>query len=419
MISENGGALPKKIRVLHTADWHIGRMLHGKKRYDEFDAFFAWLGDTISREEIDVLIVAGDVFDNTTPNNRSQQIYYRFLCRVAASSCRHVVVVAGNHDSPSFLDAPRELLKALDVHVVGNVATPYEDEVLALRDVTGEEELIVCAVPYLRDRDIRIAEAGESVDDKERKLIEGIRSHYREVCEMARLRRDNIGRPVPILAIGHLFTVGGVTGDGVRDLYVGTLASVGASEFPDVIDYLALGHLHVAQKVNGSDFMRYSGSPLPMGFGEAGQDKSVCVIEFTGSAPTVTTVSIPTFQKLERIKGSLVEIFLRIAELSKESSEAWLEISYEGDEIIGDLRGAIEDKVSVTGMEVLRIKDSRAVDKVLSSINEDECLDELDHADVFARCLDAYGVAIDQRPELMICYREVFASTVNKDANAE
>ena len=108
------------MRILHTSDWHIGRTLYGRKRYEEFEAFLTWLAETIQENAIDALLVAGDVFDTSAPSNRAQELYYRFLCRVATSSCRHVIVVAGNHDSPSFLNAPKELLKALNVHVVGS-----------------------------------------------------------------------------------------------------------------------------------------------------------------------------------------------------------------------------------------------------------------------------------------------------------
>lgn len=161
------------MKILHTSDWHLGRALYGKKRYEEFEGFLSWLAETIRQNKIETLLVAGDVFDTGAPSNSAQELYYRFLCQVAGSQCRHVVVTGGNHDSPSFLNAPKELLKALDVHVVGNATESLEDEVLTLRDKEGEPELIVCAVPYLRDRDIRVVEAGESVDDKERKLVEG------------------------------------------------------------------------------------------------------------------------------------------------------------------------------------------------------------------------------------------------------
>ncbi|MCA9457858.1 MAG: exonuclease subunit SbcD, partial [Nitrospira sp.] len=197
------------MKILHTSDWHIGRTLYGRKRYEEFEAFLTWLTETIQQNEIDALLVAGDVFDTSAPSNRAQELYYRFLCRVAASPCRHVVVIAGNHDSPSFLNAPKELLKALDVHVIGSSSEALEDEVLVLRNEHGDPELIVCAVPYLRDRDIRVAEAGESVEDKERKLIDGIRTHYAAVAALAEQKREELGVNIPIVAMGHLFTAGG------------------------------------------------------------------------------------------------------------------------------------------------------------------------------------------------------------------
>lgn len=418
------------MRVLHTSDWHLGRTLYGRKRYEEFDAFLAWLTETIQQNEADVLIVAGDVFDTSAPSNRAQELYYRFLCRVAASSCRHVVVVAGNHDSPSFLNAPKELLKALDVHVIGSSAETLDDEVLVLRDSQDAPELIVCAVPYLRDRDIRKAEAGESIEDKERKLIEGIRAHYATVASLAEQKREELGVDIPIVGTGHLFTAGGQTveGDGVRELYVGSLAHVTAGIFPACFNYMALGHLHVPQKVNGSETIRYSGSPLPMGFGEAKQKKSVCQVTFGEEegkcrAASVQLIDVPVFQKLERIKGDWDGISGRILELSitdsQNESGVWLEIVYEGGEVIGDLRERLESEISGTQMEILRIKNNRIIDRVLGQIHEEETLDDLNVNDVFDRCLAVHEIPEEQRPELLQAYQETLSSLYEDDALAE
>lgn len=399
------------MKLLHTSDWHLGRTLYGKKRHEEFEAFLGWLAETIRQNEIDVLLVAGDVFDTGTPGTRAQELYYRFLCRVAASSCRHVVVVAGNHDSPSFLDAPKELLRALDVHVVGSSTESPEDEVLVLRNERDNPELIVCAVPYLRDRDIRVAEAGESVEDKERKLVEGIRAHYATVAASAEGKRGELGAGIPIVAMGHLFTTGGrtVEGDGVRDLYVGSLAQVSADVFPPCFDYVALGHLHVPQRVGGLETIRYSGSPLPMGFGEAGQRKSVCLAEFQGRAASVQLIDVPVFQELERIAGDWERIAGRIKELSATGSRAWLEIVYEGAGIIGDLRECLEAAISGTGLEILRVKNCRATARAMQDRAE-ETLDDLSVEDVFRRCLDARGVPEEEQPELLHAYRETLLS---------
>lgn len=409
------------MKILHTSDWHIGKTLYGRNRYDEFEAFLCWLAETIQQEQIDALLIAGDVFDTNTPSNRAQELYYRFLCRVAASSCRHVVVIAGNHDSPTFLNAPKELLRALDVHVIGSATESHEDEVLVLQNHDGSPELIVCAVPYLRDRDIRVAEVGESIDDKERKLIEGIQKHYFKVCELAEQKRKVLAVDIPIIAMGHLFTAGGKTidGDGVRELYVGSLAHVTSGIFPECIDYLALGHLHVPQIVNGSEVMRYSGSPLPMGFGEAKQEKSICLVEFFGIQAQVALLKVPVFKRLERVSGAWDEIVSRLIDLSASHSDAWLEIVYEGEDVAGDLREQVEALSVGTQMEVLRIKNNRIIDRVLSRSHDQETLDDLNINDVFERCLVMHGVSEDQRPELLCAYQETITSLNEDDAQAQ
>jgi exonuclease SbcD len=436
------------MKILHTSDWHLGRALYGRKRHAEFERFLDWLLKTIAQEQVDILLVAGDVFDTGTPANTAQALYYRFLHRVAASCCRHVVIIAGNHDSPSFLNAPRELLKALDVHVVGSPAEglgsawsdemhdKLRDELLVLRDTQGNPEMIVCAVPYLRDRDIRTAEAGESIADKERKLIEGIRNHYAGIVSLARQKRAALGVDIPMVAMGHLFTAGGKTveGDGVRELYVGSLAHVAANIFPDDLAYVALGHLHVPQQVGDSGSVRYSGSPLPMGFGEARQQKSVVIVElFTpetaGDAQSsgqtagwrgrsrITLIPVPVFQKLERIQGDLTLILGRIRELAENDTQAWLEVIYEGDTVAGagGLRQHLDDAVSGTQLDMLCVKNSRVMNRVLHRSCDQETLDDLNVKDVFARCLAAHDVPQAQQPELVAAYDEIVQSLYAAD----
>lgn len=408
------------LKILHTSDWHLGRSLYGKRRYQEFEAFLDWLAEAIEHNLVTALVIAGDIFDTGTPGNRAQELYYRFLCRVAASSCRHVVVVAGNHDSPSFLNAPKELLKALDVHVIGSISVDPKDQILVLHDKAGAPELIVCAVPYLRDRDIRVAEAGESIADKEEKLLDGIRNHYAAVAALAEEKRAKLGVDIPILATGHLFTAGGQTldGDGVRELYVGSLAHVAASIFPPCFNYVALGHLHVPQKVSGLEARRYSGSPLPMGFGEAKQQKSVCLATFEGLDVSVELLNVPTFQELERICGDWTQIEKRLEELAQTDSQAWLEIVYTGANILADLRERLDEAIAGTDMEILRVKNSRVMERALQS-QSTETLDDLDPDDVFERCLAAHDVPLEQRPELIHAYRETLASIYEDDLQAE
>jgi exonuclease SbcD len=407
----------KIMKIIHTSDWHIGRSLYGRKRYEESEAFLDWLVKLISAENVDALLVAGDVFDNSTPSNQAQELYYRFLCRVAESSCRHVVITAGNHDSPSFLNAPREVLRYLNVHVIGSITGSAADEVLVLDDRQGEPALIVCAVPYLRDRDIRTSEAGESPADKEAKLLEGIRRHYQEVCLVAEQTRTRLNRVLPVAAMGHLFAAGGrtVEGDGVRSLYVGSLARVGNDVFPPLIDYLALGHLHIPQQVGRSDTRRYSGSPLPMGFGEAGQAKQVYEVDFDGSQPAVTALPVPSFQALERIQGDWETIARRLDELKASASPVWLEIIYEGNEIISDLRERLDQATAGTRLEILRARNNRVIQRVLNPEHSEETLDELDLNQVFTRCLDAHDVPEEQRASLQKTYQEVLTRLEQDD----
>lgn len=409
------------MKILHTSDWHLGRTLYGRKRYEEFEQFFDWLTETISKEKVDVLLVAGDVFDTTAPSNRAQELYYRFLCRVAASCCRHVVIVAGNHDSPSFLNAPKELLKALDVHVVGAVSEKLEDNVLLLKGDNDLPELIICAVPYLRDKDLRIAEAGESIEEKERKLLDGIKDHYTKIAALAQHTRLEVGVEIPIIATGHLFTAGGQTidGDGVRDLYIGSLAHVTANIFPVDFNYVALGHLHIAQQVKTSDVIRYSGAPIPMGFGESQQQKCICLVEFDGVTPSIRTINVPAFQKLERIKGSWEIISGRLLELSTLGSQAWLEIVYEDDEIIGDMRQRIDTIIAGKAIEILRVKNNRIIERVLGRMHEDETLDDLNPDDVFNRCLQMRNIPDEQRSDLVYTYKEIVRSIQEADINKE
>lgn len=274
------------LTILHTSDWHLGRRLYGRLRYDEFESFLQWLQDTISAQKVAILIVAGDIFDTMTPSNKAQALYYEFLGKVSRSCCQHVVIVAGNHDSPTFLDAPSNVLKFLNVHVIGTACDDLNDEVLILGDDGGNPHCIIAAVPYLRDRDVRSSSAGESGQTKDANVIKGIQAHYNDVAHIAKVKQADLieahQRYIPIIATGHLFAAGGKTtdDDGVRELYVGSLGKISADMFDDGFDYVALGHLHVPQCVGGRESIRYSGSPIAMGFGEAKQQKQVLLVQF-------------------------------------------------------------------------------------------------------------------------------------------
>jgi len=408
------------MRILHTADWHLGRTLYHKTRYEEFGQFLDWLLAAVQEHAIDALLVAGDVFDTTAPSNKAQGLYYGFLSELRKTCCRHVVITAGNHDSPTFLEAPRKLLKSFDVHVIGNVPKPIEKEVILLRDGHGDPELIVCAVPYLRDHEIRISEAGESLEAKEKKLREGIESHYAKVAAAAVQLRDSLPARIPIVAMGHLFTAGGETaeGDGVRSLYVGNLAHVESQIFPPCFDYVALGHLHVPQTVGNSETIRYSGSPIPMGFGEAGQKKSVCIVDWSDETQKLELLKVPLFQKLAQIKGDWPEIEAHLDALIQTSESTWLEVVYQGSQPMPDLRERVEKRLEGTSLESLRNINFQQRAQTLSLENPTENLQELDEREVFQRCLIRSQIPEEQWSDLKAAYQEILTQYHEEDPQA-
>lgn len=398
------------MKILHTADIHLGRNLYGRRRHHEFAAFLDWLAATLDAERIDALIIAGDIFDSSTPPTQSQAQYYQFLGRVAAGHCRHIVITAGNHDSPAFLDAPRNILRALNVHIIGAARDPTA-EVLLLNNRNGAPEAIVCAVPYLRERDLRSAEAGESAADKSAKLLDGIRAHYAAAVAHAETLRGDA--ELPLIATGHLYTAGGETTE-AHEHEIGTLAHVPADAFPTAIDYLALGHIHRAQRIGGNETRRYSGSPLPHTFAEAAQTKNVYIAEFSRRRARVSPLAVPVFQQRARIRGDLATIEARLTELAATGDNIWLEIHYDGDAIVGDLNERLHALTAGSRLEILRIKNQRVRERILAQERDGESLDDLNPQDVFARCLAAHDVPAAQHAALFASYREILATLTDE-----
>ncbi len=396
------------LNILHTSDWHLGRLLYGRNRYNEFDAFLVWLADTIKTQQIDVLLVAGDIFHTTMPSNQIQKLYYQFLKKIVGSVCRHIVIIAGNHDSPAFLTAPQSLLHLLNIHIIGS-AEQIEKEVIVLKNQHDQAECIVCAVPYLRDKTLRQSKMDESIEDKTQQLNQAITDHYRQIGELAEKTRQQFNLKIPIIGMGHLFTTGGkiIDGDGVRELYVGSLPRFNGTTFPACFDYIALGHLHVPQRVNQSETMRYSGSPIAMGFGEATQEKSVCLIAFEQQTPTVQLRPVPVFQALQQIKGDWSEIKTVLKTLITENTSIWVEIIYQSNEIKTDLQQQIELLVQNTTVEVLKVYNKRLIKQVLGQLEPQENLADLTPSLVFKRRLAVDDIAEDQQVELCAAFQEI------------
>lgn len=409
------------MKILHTSDWHLGKTLFGEKRYNEHEKFLTWLIGVLKDENIDLIIIAGDIFDTTTPSNRAQELYYSFLCNTKTTSCRHVVIIGGNHDSPSFLSAPQELLKHLNIHVVSDISD-RENEIIEIKNNEGKQELIVCAVPYLKDRDVRLSVPGESGPDKEANLLDGIRSHYEEIHAKAKDLKEKYN--VPLISTGHLFTKNGKVekDDGVRELYIGSLARVDGTIFPDFVDYTALGHLHVPQTVGERDNVRYSGSPIPMGFNEGYQNKKVIIVDIRDFSTTITEKTVPVFRKLVSLKGNekeVLEKFESIKEDTAEELEVWVELIGKGFETTAKIM-EIAGKIEESGHgKVLKIENADKRMKVISPLEEFEALEELGPVDVFERLMEIKEVSEDNKKELKGAFEALIYEIQNEDKNKE
>lgn len=394
------------LRILHTSDWHIGRKLKEHDRAEEFRKFFAWLGDVIARENIDALIVSGDIFDTRSPSAEAQEIYYSFLAEVSGKSCRHVVITSGNHDSAAFIDAPSKIMSRLEIHLVGR---SRNDEIITLKDESGSPEMIVCAVPFLRDKDLRTVKAEDTFADVEHQIKTGIKNHYAEIFSRAlETRGDN---DIPIIATGHLFLEAGTTraDEGEHSLYVGTAIKVGTDIFPDYIAYTALGHLHSPQKI-GRPNIRYSGSPVYMSFGELGVTKTVSIVDFDGkNFAGVREIDIPVFQEMARISGDMAGIKDDIQKLVSKNESVWLEVIYTGDTRPADIQKELSELVKDSAVEILSI-----IDKMNYKIPGDgandfdgKILSDIEPLKMFERLMTSKDVPEEKQEKMKELYGEI------------
>ena len=293
----------KIMKILHTADWHLGKQLHKYSLEEEQSLFLDWLVGEIKEREIDVLLVSGDVFDTANPSNQALTQYYGFLKKLVGTGC-HVVITGGNHDSPGVLNAPRELLRFLDIKVIGNAQENIADELLHIDTPKGD--VVIAAVPYLRDADLRKSVVGEGYDDRLSALRQGIRAHYEQLAAISTERYPD----KCVIAMGHLYVNGVSVSESERDIHViGGEAAFSADFFPEGFEYIALGHIHKPQRIANSDFVRYSGSPIPLSFSERDDKKYVLELTVEGQKiGKVASIEVPLFRELRCFSGNLEEV---------------------------------------------------------------------------------------------------------------
>jgi exonuclease SbcD len=370
------------MRILHTSDWHLGQNFYSKSRAAEHDAFLTWLLATAEEHLVDAIIVAGDIFDTGSPPSYARELYNRFVVKLQQTGC-HLVVLAGNHDSVATLNESKDILAWLKTTVVASAGSaPFY---LPLRD--GSPGAVFCPVPFLRPRDIVTSQAGLSGQEKQLHLLQAITDYYQQQYQAAcELRGDSV---LPIIASGHLTTVGASKSDAVRDIYIGTLDAFPAQNFPPA-DYIALGHIHRPQKPGGQEHIRYCGSPIALSFDETGNSKYVNLVTFSaGKLADVTALEVPVTQQLAVIKGDLESIRQQLEQWRGSPTDApvWLDIEIATEDYLSNMQRKIQALTADLPVEVLLVRRSREQRERILAGERRETLSELKVEEVFARRL--------------------------------
>lgn len=380
------------MKVLHTSDWHLGMTLSDKKRFDESEKFLIWLSELIRREQVDLLVVSGDIFDTSVPSHRAQQLYYSFLAGLEDCSA---VITAGNHDSPSLLSASAAVLSRMNIRVVSSVyGLEPREEVFVIESRSGREKIIVCAVPYLREGDMMLQDAGDCVSQREERLNKAVFAHYEAVLGYAAALRDELGPEIPLLATGHLYAAGSALSESEKSLYLGRFGSFDVSGLSEEIDYFALGHLHRRQRVAGKEQYRYSGAPLAMHFGESGDGKSVSLVEFTARRCAVRDIPVPIWRRLVRFEGDAGSLRSQLGALKDSAVPVWIDIFCPGP-VTPLLKEELTEVLLSLGrekgyFEILRIVAADERKQSLPEPSLDDC--RVEHYEVFERRLKQKGV---------------------------
>ncbi|MCK9182369.1 MAG: exonuclease SbcCD subunit D C-terminal domain-containing protein [Fibrobacteraceae bacterium] len=401
------------MKFIHTADWHLGNSINGIDRSLESKEFFAWLKARIVEEQAVALVVAGDVFDTVNPPTEARQDYFKFLASLLDSPCKNVVIIGGNHDSGMLLDAPRDILEALNIHVIGGLnGRQAADLVVVLKDASGNSIGVCGAVPFVRDVEFKNFTQGESLGA----LYASVLNEIYRLCGEKQL---------PFVATGHLYAAdiddrghSSESDDGVRDL-IGNLGNVPSSVFPDAFDYVALGHIHYMSMVAKNPRIRYSGSPFVMGFDEASIPHYVLSVDVeTGKLPVVKPIEVPQVIHFKRIEGTSKEISDGLNLLKKQGNtgKTYVEILFKPEPGL-DIREKLRSCVEGAPFEVIRYRAKRMGD-VPIAMNDDsiESVQSLSENEVFKRLVAAKNPELPEDELEKICqeYLPLFNEVCNK-----
>ncbi len=410
--------MDKQYRILHTADWHLGKLLNDQSRDTEHALFLEWLLAVVKKENIDAILVAGDIFDTANPPQSALQRYYDFVSSLFAQGDCQLVIIAGNHDSAAQLEAPKGVLNSLKTHVVGFLPEDPKDRILYLPDAENPRAAIAM-IPFLRDRDLRVGKAGESADEIRSQLAAGISERYSETA--AAIEEAKV--TCPVIATGHLTVVGSETSDSERDIHIGGLGSVTPGHFSEAFDYVALGHLHRPQSTDGNGRVRYSGSPIALSFSESRDKKEVRLLDIANGAIEQTSLPIPVFRKLAQVRTKTADLEKSLSEFSEKAGElrSWVELIVE-DALIEDnlterVASLIEDR-DFDVLKVIRGKADTLVGMSVEDVSDDEAIESLldQPTLVFEHLLDQQEQLTTEEVEEL---KLAFSRLVELEANPE
>ena len=406
------------MKLLHTSDWHLGQNFFTKSRKDEHQAFISWLLALVGAEQIDVVIIAGDVFDTGTPPSYAREMYNQFIVDLQRQGCV-LVVLGGNHDSVSMLNESRQLLACLNTFVVASTGVALEEQVFEIPDKSGKAGAILCAVPFIRARDVLQSNAGQTGLEKRQALGDAIKQHYQTLYQLAVTKKKQGRLDVPIIATGHLAALGVSQSESVRDIYIGTLDGFAADGFPPA-DYIALGHIHKPQRVAKSEQIRYSGSPIPLSFDELNTQKQVMIVEFEGAKRTaIRPVEIPNFQPMSVLKGDLASIEQALQQLQTDEDglPIWLCLEVETQDYLSDLQQRIQSLTEGLNVEVLQLRRSQSQRRQLLGQMHSETLAELSPHEVFEKRLAMESFAGEDEQITLQQVRERFKQILSEVAH--
>ncbi|MBG2715388.1 exonuclease subunit SbcD [Proteus mirabilis] len=409
------------MRIIHTSDWHLGQYFFTKTRAQEHQQFLDWLLAQIREQQVDAVIVAGDIFDTGSPPSYARELYNRFVVAIRDTQCQ-LIILGGNHDSVATLNESKSLLACLNTTVIANVHTETPQAPIILYQKNHTPGALLCAIPYLRPRDMINSKSGQSGADKQGALKEAIADYYQHQYQAALDLRKQLNVNIPIIATGHLTTIGASVSDSVREIYIGTLEAFNATLFPP-FDYIALGHIHRPQRVNKSGHIRYSGSPIPLSFDESAQQKSVCLIDFEqDKLAEMTLLPIPEFQLLRTLSGSLQEIATQLEKLATQYNEMdttiWLDIEVSTQDYLSDIQNRIQELTQSPLFEVIVLRRARKQRQALMQ-NEKETLTELTVYDVFERRLAQHQFETEEdKTRLTTLFKQAVEMAEQEDNNA-